>query len=86
MLITELERGRGEPGVTAAGPRSHKIERERDREIVHQDSRVAFYELDLSGSLKCLEFLDPVDMDIVLAILQLLIAACSLRLAEAANH
>lgn len=41
-----------------------------------------FYELDLSGSLKCLEFLDPVDMGIVLAILQLLIGPCSLGLAK----
>ena len=36
MLITELQRGRG-PGVTTAGPSSHKTGRERDREIVHQD-------------------------------------------------
>ena len=41
-----------------------------------------FCELDLSRSLKCLEFLDPVDMGIVLAILQLLIALCSLGLAR----
>ena len=29
MLITEL--GRGEPGVTAAGPGSHKIRRETEK-------------------------------------------------------
>ena len=59
--------------MTTAGPSSHKTDRETEKLYIR-----TFYELDLSGSLKCLEFLDPVDMGIVLAILQLLIASCSL--------
>ena len=74
--VTERERARRDdwlPGQAAI----KQAERETEKLYIR-----TFYELDLSGSLKCLEFLDPVDMGIVLAILQLLIASCSLVLAE----
>ena len=52
---------------------SHKTETEREKMFIK-----SFYELDLSGSLKCLGCSDPDDRDIVVVILQLLIAPWSL--------
>ena len=72
MLITELQRGREGQAWRLRGQAAIK-QTETEKLYIR-----TFYELDLSGSLKCLEFLDPVDMGIVLAILQLLIASCSL--------